>query len=103
MTETVTVTAGRTRLSTAQWSPVKATIVPLFPTLARRMQMGMELGMLVIVMVPREQQDVLIVLIVSRWILAVPSVMEDVCIMAVLRLFVCSAHVHQLPMHNNNR
>ena len=81
------------------------TIVPLFPTLARRMQMGMELGMLVIVMVenPQEQQDGFFVLLVSRWILAVPSVMEDVCIMAVLRLFVCSAHVYQLPMHNNNR
>ena len=69
--------------------------------------MGMELGMLVIVMVvkenPREQQDGGHVLLVSRWILAVPSVMEDVCIMAVLRLFVCSAHVYQVPMHNNNR
>ena len=57
MTETVTVTAGRTRLSTAQRSPVKATIVPLFPTLARRMQMVMELGMLVIVIVVKNPRD----------------------------------------------
>ena len=66
--------------------------------------MGMELGMLVIVMVvkenPREQQDGGHVLLVSRWILAVPSVMEDVCLILPLRLFVCTAYVHQIPMYN---
>ena len=61
------------------------------------MEMGQ--GMLVIVMVenPREQQDGFFVLIVSHWILAVPSVMEDVHVDVV-----CTAHVHQIPMYNNN-
>ena len=66
------------------------------------MQMEMGQGMLVIVMVenPREQQDGFFVLIVSHWILAVPSVMEDVCFILLLRHVVCTAYVHQIPMYN---
>ena len=52
---------------------------------------------------PREQQDGGHVLLVSRWILAVPTAWDDVSLIIILRLLVCSAHVHQLPILDEDK